>query len=85
MLNSTRSSMRRVAPTPPSQPGSHPAQAITTFATASANLYTEIARDDPQPWNQHLAAAAASWLAYCNASGTFGRALIREGLITSER
>jgi hypothetical protein len=40
-----------------------PAQAITAFATASASLYAEIARDDPQPWKLQLAGAAACWLA----------------------
>jgi hypothetical protein len=40
-----------------------PAQAITALATASASLYAEIARDDPQPWKLQLAGAAACWLA----------------------
>jgi hypothetical protein len=33
-------------------------RAIDAFALASARLYAEIAREDPQPWKQRLAAAA---------------------------
>jgi hypothetical protein len=40
------------------------AQAISVFAAASARLWAEIARDDPQPWKQHMSAAARQWLAY---------------------
>jgi hypothetical protein len=40
------------------------AQAIAVFAAASARLWAEIARDDPQPWKQHMSAAARQWLAY---------------------
>jgi hypothetical protein len=41
-----------------------PRHAIDAFAAASARLYAEIARDDPQPWKQRLAEAAAQWLAH---------------------
>jgi hypothetical protein len=48
-----------------------PAAAISAFAIASASLYAEIARDDPQPWKKDMATAAAQWLAYRQAlSGT---------------
>lgn len=33
-----------------------PAYAIDVFTLASARLYDEIARDDPQPFKEHLAA-----------------------------
>jgi hypothetical protein len=36
-------------------------KAIDAFAFASARLYAEIAREDPQPWKQRLAAAAQEW------------------------
>ena len=41
--------------------GSRPT--LHAFAAASANLYAEIARDDPQPWKLQLARAAVRWLA----------------------
>lgn len=41
-----------------------PPPAISAFATASARLFAEIAGNDPQPWKQHLAHAAAQWLTY---------------------
>ncbi len=41
-----------------------PPHAIEAFAVASTRLYAEIARDDPQPWKQRLAEAAAQWLAH---------------------
>jgi len=41
-----------------------PPPAISAFATASARLFAEIARDDPQPWKQQLASAASQWMIY---------------------
>jgi thiamine kinase-like enzyme len=38
-----------------------PSVAIDIFALASARLYDEIARDDPQPVKQRLAAVASAW------------------------
>lgn len=38
-----------------------PPSAIDIFARASARLYEEIARDDPQPFKQRLAAVAHEW------------------------
>jgi Ser/Thr protein kinase RdoA (MazF antagonist) len=38
-----------------------PDHAISAFALACARLYAEIAQQDPQPWKQHLAAAAQKW------------------------
>jgi hypothetical protein len=38
--------------------------AIDVFALASARLYNEIARDDPQPFKQWLASAARTWVSY---------------------
>lgn len=43
---------------------STPDQAIGAFAIACDRLYAEIARQDPQPWKQHLAAAAQEWARY---------------------
>ena len=37
-----------------------PSAAIDVFALASARLYNEIARNDPQPFKQRLAAVAAA-------------------------
>jgi hypothetical protein len=44
--------------------GQAPAPAINAFAIASARLFAEIARDDPQPWKQQLASAADEWMTY---------------------
>jgi len=44
--------------------GQTPPPAINAFATASARLFAEIARDDPQPWKQQLASAASQWMTY---------------------
>jgi thiamine kinase-like enzyme len=41
-----------------------PVPAINAFALASARLFAEIARDDPQPWKRQLAGAAGQWLTY---------------------
>jgi len=41
-----------------------PRPAVNAFATASARLFAEIARNDPQPWKLQLAGAASQWLAY---------------------
>jgi hypothetical protein len=38
-----------------------PDAAIDVFALASASLYDEIARNDPQPFKQGLATAAHRW------------------------
>jgi hypothetical protein len=38
-----------------------PSAAIDVFALASARLYDEIARNDPQPFRQRLAAVAHDW------------------------
>ena len=45
-----------------------PSAAIDIFALASARLYHEIARDDPQPFKQRLAAVADEWA--CHRLGT---------------
>jgi hypothetical protein len=45
-----------------------PSAAIDVFALASARLYGEIARDDPQPIKQRLAAIAHEWA--CHRLGT---------------
>jgi Ser/Thr protein kinase RdoA (MazF antagonist) len=45
-----------------------PSAAIDVFALASARLYTEIVRNDPQPFKQRLAAAAHEWA--CHRLGT---------------
>ena len=41
-----------------------PRAAIDAFAHASARLFDEIAREDPRPWKQQLARAAARWMAF---------------------
>lgn len=41
-----------------------PPPAISAFATASAQLFAEIAHDDPQPRKQQLASAANQWMTY---------------------
>jgi hypothetical protein len=41
-----------------------PSAAIDVFALASARLYDEIARNDPQPFKQRLAAVADEWLCH---------------------
>ena len=41
-----------------------PSAAIDVFALASARLYGEIARNDPQPFKQRLAAVADEWLCH---------------------
>jgi hypothetical protein len=38
-----------------------PAAAIDVFAVASARLYDEIARNDPQPFKQCLASVTRAW------------------------
>ncbi|GEM_PF-4176240 len=38
-----------------------PSAAIDVFALASTRLYNEIARNDPQPFKQRLAAVAHDW------------------------
>ena len=38
------------------------AAAIDVFAVASARLYDEIARQDPQPFEQCLASVADAWV-----------------------
>jgi hypothetical protein len=38
-----------------------PSAAVDVFALASARLYDEIARNDPQPFKQRLAAVAHEW------------------------
>jgi hypothetical protein len=40
------------------------APAIDAFAVASARLFAEIARDDPQPWKRQLSGAASQWMTY---------------------
>ena len=45
-----------------------PSAALDVFALASARLYGEIARDDPQPFKQRLAAVAHEWA--CHRLGT---------------
>jgi hypothetical protein len=45
-----------------------PSAAIDVFALASARLYGEIARNDPQPFKQRLAAVAHEWA--CHRLGT---------------
>jgi hypothetical protein len=45
-----------------------PSAAIDVFALASACLYGEIARNDPQPFKQRLAAVADEWA--CHRLGT---------------
>ncbi len=47
-----------------------PSAAIDVFAFASARLYAEIARNDPQPFKQRLAAVAYEWA--CHRLGTRG-------------
>jgi hypothetical protein len=44
--------------------GKTPDKAINVFSAASARLYDEIAREDPQPWKKHFAAVAQDWAAY---------------------
>jgi thiamine kinase-like enzyme len=46
-----------------------PGEAIDTFALACARLYGEIARADPQPWKQCLAAAGHDWARHRNVGG----------------
>lgn len=41
-----------------------PAPAVSAFAIASARLFAETARDDPQPWKRQLAGAASRWMNY---------------------
>ena len=41
--------------------------AIDVFALASARLYDEIARDDPQPFKQRLASVADAWVRHRHA------------------
>ncbi|MFF5336794.1 aminoglycoside phosphotransferase [Streptomyces sp. NPDC013181] len=41
-----------------------PAEGITAFATANANLWSEISTADPAPWTRRLAAAATTWHAH---------------------
>ena len=41
-----------------------PSAAIDVFALASARLYNEIARDDPRPFKQRLAAVAQEWASH---------------------
>jgi hypothetical protein len=43
-------------------------QVHAVFALASTRLYGEIARDDPQPFKQRLAAVAHEWA--CHRLGT---------------
>ncbi|MEU2021967.1 aminoglycoside phosphotransferase [Streptomyces sp. NPDC016469] len=38
-----------------------PAEGITAFAAANANVWSEISSADPDPWTQRLAAAATAW------------------------
>ena len=45
-----------------------PSVATDVFALASARLYNEIARNDPQPFKQRLAAVAQEWA--CHRLGT---------------
>jgi hypothetical protein len=45
-----------------------PSAALDVFALASARLYDGIARDDPQPFKQRLAAVAHEWA--CHRLGT---------------
>ena len=46
-----------------------PSAAIDVFALASSRLYDEIARNDPQPFKQRLAAVTRDW-AYHRAGGS---------------
>jgi hypothetical protein len=52
-------------PQPPAAPApgwlEAPSAAIDVFALASARLYDEIARNDPQPLKQRLAAVSYEW------------------------
>ncbi len=41
-----------------------PRHGVDAFALASARLYEEIAREDPQPWKKQLARAARQWAVY---------------------
>ncbi len=41
-----------------------PSAAIDVFAFASARLYDEIARNDPQPFKQRLAAVVHEWASH---------------------
>ncbi|MGW4442443.1 aminoglycoside phosphotransferase [Streptomyces sp. NPDC004682] len=41
-----------------------PAEGITAFAAANANVWSEISDADPDPWNLRLATAATSWHAH---------------------
>lgn len=40
------------------------AQAISAFVLAQRNLWHEISADNPQPWNQELAAATDRWVSH---------------------
>lgn len=40
------------------------ASAFAAFSTANAQLWDEIARNDPQPWKKHMARCARDWLAH---------------------
>ena len=42
-------------------PPAAPSAAIDVFALASSRLYDEIARNDPQPFKQRLAAVTRDW------------------------
>ena len=41
-----------------------PTEYVDAFAAASARVWKEIAKADPQPWKTHLAAAAEPWMRY---------------------
>jgi len=41
-----------------------PAEGVTAFAAANANVWSEIGTADPDPWPRRLAAAATAWHAH---------------------
>ncbi|MFJ5936558.1 hypothetical protein [Streptomyces sp. NPDC093071] len=41
-----------------------PAEGVTAFAAASANVWSEIGNADPDPWTVRLATAATAWHAH---------------------
>ena len=41
-----------------------PVHAIAVFALVMCRMWNEIARHEPAPWKQHMAAAARTWLAF---------------------
>ncbi|MFI6725071.1 hypothetical protein [Streptomyces atratus] len=41
-----------------------PAEGITAFAAANANVWSEISTADPDPWTLRLATAATAWHAH---------------------